>query len=102
MMVVHSVVDVLHVTPRVCGLYEAAPTAYHIARQHVRRFLYVTESSPASSTWRGRISPRCLGFEASDNGKPVERLGRKATRLQRDTTRHCQSSRRTVFVGDAP
>jgi hypothetical protein len=58
--------------------------AYHVVRQ------YVTATHELSSSDRIGLTvhhPRCL-LRGPDNGKPVERPGRKAPRLQRANSRH--------------
>ena len=62
--------------------------AYHVVRQ------YVTPVYDLSSFERTRLTvhhPRCLLLRGPDNGKPVERPGRKAPRLKRANSR--QASR---------
>lgn len=61
---------------------------YHVAVEIVKPLYSVTGSMPVSSLWRGRKHGSATPAGASSqrpatNGKPVERLGRKAPRLQR-------------------
>jgi hypothetical protein len=58
---------------------------YHYSLQQVRESFCVTVVGSASSNPRGRMSSAAPGasLEARDNGKPAERLGRKAPRLKR-------------------
>jgi hypothetical protein len=63
----------------------------------------VTAARAVSSNRRGRMSCAATGAsqEARDNGKPAERLGRKAPRLPR-CSRHASRAAERSFLGDAP